>query len=222
MKCWPLKVWNIFLKQLLFQMLQFWFRSGHSPLCGLAEIDDHDDKEDEEDAPTEEEEKQEPASSSTKRWTKTQLYAKYKGRGPHRMAYDFLHTDSLRQELTIICEIGGVLQSQYARDLDSQNSDRLSRFRWVAQRATCGSAKGIAVKILLKLFSLDFHAKLRLIPHVGKTLKADRAEIALLDLAFKFATNLAANVVWGRQLYSHTLPFCCGALLSGSGSVKCK
>ena len=104
-------------------MLQFLFRSGHSPLCGLAEVDDHDDKEDEEDVPTEAEEKQEPASSSTKRRTKTQLYAKYKGRGPHRMAYDFLHTDSLRQELTIICEIGGVLQSQYAMDLDSQKSE---------------------------------------------------------------------------------------------------
>ena len=57
---------------------------------------------------------------------------------------------------------------------------------------------------------------------MGAALKADRAEIALLGLAFKFATSLAANVVWGRQLYSRTLPFCCGALLSGSGSVKCK
>lgn len=165
------------------------------------------------------------SSTDTKRWTKGMLYAAYKGRGPHRMTFDFLHQPSVREHLVIISELGRALQTQYTRDLDAQKSPRLERFKWVADRATNGSALSAAIRILNVLFSPRFHTKLRLTPPIAARVldtwdERIQDDMQILGLALEFAINLAGNFVWSEQMYSWTLPLACGGLLSQSCLTK--
>lgn len=68
----------------------------------------------------EDENEEQVPDSSNRNWTKKELYAAFRGRGPHRMILDFVHDPSLRQELTILAFIGAPLQHAHAEALEIQ------------------------------------------------------------------------------------------------------
>ena len=169
------------------------------------------------------EENQQPAASSSapgKKWTKSQLYNAYKGRGPHRMTCDFLHEPGLREHLVILVEFGKPLAQKYAADLRAQKG-RTERLFWASRREAFGSALETGAQVLMVAFSPYFHKRRRLTPACpGMALNCDDEriadEVALMRLAATFAGNLASNWIWSQQMFSLTLPFAAASLLSGS------
>ena len=182
------------------------------------------EKSDEEEEEEVEDQAEQPGSSKDrKRWSKSELYSAYKGRGPHRMCFDFLHAEGseagigLRQELVIISELGSALNHKYADDLDSQR-DRLGALKWAASRASPSSCLGTLVSILDVVGKGQFGAKLRLAPRTGVVLQPHQCpdDIMAMELAWNFAVNLCGNYAWGQQLYAWTLPVAVAGLLDDS------
>lgn len=87
--------------------------------------------------------------------------------------------------------------------------------------ARFGSSLRVGLRIILTLFSPDFHSKLRLLPKCpGPTFNAaDKViadDVAAMELAANFAFSLASNYMWGQQMFSLSLPFAAAGLLAGS------
>ena len=174
----------------------------------------------------EEEEAAAPSSSKQqqRRWSKSALYAAYKGKGPHLMTFDFLHDNECRDHLCIIQGIGQRLHWRYVQDLDAQKT-RIGRLSWAAQRSTVGSSITTVLSILEVLSNEAFQKRLGLLPKVpGTVLCATdpivQHDVEMMKLATKFAINVASNFCWSEQLYAWTLPVGAASLLAESNLAK--
>ncbi len=177
-----------------------------------------------------EEEEPEPASSSkdrpkakakTQKWTKAQLYSAYRGRGPHRMVFDFLHERTLREKCEILSRLGAPLLNKYAADLLVQKGNSIDRLRWYAKRS-CDANESTVAEILYTVFTPEFQSSLRFTPRLNRVVEPNDShiqdEVEVAQLASTFAANLAANYSWSQQMFRWTFPFAVAGLLSPLGS----
>lgn len=81
------------------------------------------------------------------RWTQNQLYAAYKGRGPHRMTCDFLHEDGLQEELASY-GLADLLEANTVATWRRKRMEWIDYNNYVANRAQVGSFLDTAIELL--------------------------------------------------------------------------
>ena len=101
-----------------------------------------------------------------------ELYALYKGKGPHAMVLDFLFEHDLRAKAVVLVRVGRHLHFKYAADLRAHRDGRYSTLQWAAARSRGESLKCV-IEILEEAFCPDLYRDLRLTPHAGNRAAAD-------------------------------------------------
>ena len=164
-----------------------------------------------------------PAPEKLKTLTKSELYAMYKGKGPHVMNLDILSEDILRAHACIIIHIAAPLHEQYKTELKANSSTLSGLLTWVANRASGGGLE-VSIAILRAQTSNELFDQMRCTPHSDppaeynyETLQED---IDLTECALSFSIELAANTAWAQLLYSLTFPLATGVFLSRNPEVQ--
>eukprot|EP00435_Cladocopium_sp_Y103_P047920 s1957_g14.t1 len=155
--------------------------------------------------------------------TKAQLFAMYKGKGPHAMNLDILNEEQVRAHACIIVHVTEPLHRQYQSELKAQTKGLTSLIQWAAARAN-GEWVRVVYSILAVQSSWELFAAMRCAPHCDPPATFDwgtiQDDIALTQDVTKFAVELAANSAWAQMLYTFTLPLASAALLSRQRSEQ--
>lgn len=178
----------------------------------------NDNAADDDDAPPEGEAPRGSADPPpAKRLTKSELFAMYKGKGPHVMNLDILSEDKHRAHACIVVHVAAPLHEQYQSELKAQSEGLLPMLDWVSARAN-GAGMDVVHNTLKAGVSTVLYTAMRCAPHCNPAADFDHEtmqdDIQLAEQATKFSVELAANCAWAQQLYSLTLPLCGGVLLS--------
>ena len=162
-------------------------------------------------------EPEEATDEKPKKMTKSQLFAAYKGVGPHRMNFDILDNDTVRAHGEIIVHITRPLHKFYQDELKLNSGEHAEMIQWVAARAQ-GQTQQVVSEILAAQASSDLYRRMRCTPHCNPPAAHSRhilvEDIELTRQAFRFVTELAGNIGWAQQLNKYTLPLAAGALLA--------
>ena len=197
--------------------------------CQIAQVDDDDTDaanagapvEEEEDEAGDQDEEPEAARGSDdpppSKMTKAQLFAMYKGKGPHAMNLDILSDEEVRAHACIIVHVTTPLHCQYQSELKAQTNGLASLIQWAAARAN-GEWVHVVYSILGVQSSSELYAAMRCAPHCDPPAAFDwgtiQDDITLTQQVTSFAIELAANCAWAHMLYTFTLPLASAALLS--------
>lgn len=121
-----------------------------------------------------------------------ELYALYKGKGPHAMILDFLFEHDLRAKAVILVRVGRHLHFKYAADLRAHKGGRYSTLQWAAARSRGESLKCV-IEILQEAFCPELRRDLRLTPHAGNTVAADIRKRDIQDEAPRVLREVGWN-----------------------------
>ncbi|CAK9104319.1 unnamed protein product [Durusdinium trenchii] len=104
---------------------------------------------------------------------------------------------------------------QLQAELVANSGSTRALLDWVADRAA-GDQQRVGFEILRALADMNLYKQMRCAGHcyppADVNYLLDDAE--LVEVATKFAVELAANTSWAQMLYTMTLPLACGTLLS--------
>ncbi|CAK9091682.1 unnamed protein product [Durusdinium trenchii] len=149
---------------------------GVDELWGQEEVDDPE-------AHPEEGPAEAPAPPQQPKFTKSQLYKAYAGKGPTKMVAEFLFDLSLRKHAIIIVQCAQPLEDLYDKDLKAQASGLEDMIRWAVARSS-GAWYLTAIDMLAKA----------------------KEEVELLEIAFRYSACLASNLVWRMMIHRFALP----------------
>ena len=154
---------------------------------------------------------------------KSELYAAYKGKGPHAMYCDIMQDSLLRASAEIVTRVAQPLHLQYAQDLRAQQGSAQELLEWNAQRSL-GASMLAASDILSTVTDPSLFTAMRLTPHCRPPVPFDNErsrvefqdDFQLTEKAIAFSVELAANFAWSEQYHSLTLPMAAASLLAQS------
>ena len=182
--------------------------------CQIAQVDDDDTDaanagapvEEEEDEAGDQDEEPEAARGSDdpppSKMTKAQLFAMYKGKGPHAMNLDILSDEEVRAHACIIVHVTTPLHCQYQSELKAQTNGLASLIQWAAARAN-GEWVHVVYSILGVQSSSELYAAMRCAPHCDPPAAFDwgtiQDDITLTQQVTSFAIELAAKLCLGTN-----------------------
>ena len=159
-----------------------------------------------------------PAGDSGKSFTKSELFAAYKGVGPHKTCMDIMSDVQLRGAAEILVHVTHPLHMRYKHDLDCQTSGVETMLEWAAQRSLAESQKTV-LDVFRSHASVDLFKALRLGTcnpplEYNTNWNSLQNDIDLAEKAFTFSVHLSANYAWSEMLHQYTMPLAATSLLA--------